>query len=57
MWREKEPDYLCFTANTAGSKVTLNKTGSPTAVTLETSTDGINWSTYTIGSTITLSNI
>lgn len=48
---------LCFTANTAGSTVALNKTGSPTAVTLETSTDGINWSTYTFDNTITLSNI
>lgn len=52
-----EPDYLCFTANTAGSTVKLNKTGSPTAVTLETSTDGSTWSTYTFWSTITLSNI
>jgi hypothetical protein len=49
MWREYiMPDYLCFTANTAGSTVALNKTGSPTAVTLETSTDGANWSSYTI---------
>jgi len=53
----KKIDYLCFTANTANSAVALNKTGSPTAVTLETSTDGINWSTYTIWNTITLSNI
>lgn len=58
MWREfVMPDYLCFTANTAGSTVQLTKTGSPTAVTLETSTDWQNWSTYTFGSTITLSNI
>ena len=48
---------LCFTANTANSTVQLTKTGSPTAVTLETSTDGINWSTYTFGSTITLANV
>lgn len=55
MWRELPP--LCFTANTAGSTVALNKNGSPTTVTLETSLDGVNWSTYTFGSTITLSNI
>ena len=49
--------YLCFTANTAGSIVRLNKAGSPTTVTLETSTDGQNWSTYTFWDIITLSNI
>lgn len=48
---------LCFTANTAGSTVKLTKTWSPASVTLETSTDWNNWSTYTIGNTITLSNI
>lgn len=49
--------YLCFTANVANSSVKLTKNWSPTAVTLETSTDGSNWSTYTIWNTITLSNI
>lgn len=48
---------LCFTANTAGSTVRLTRTGSPTAVTLETSTDGSTRTTYTIGNTITLSNV
>ena len=48
---------LCFTANTAGSTVKLQKNWSPTSVTLETSTDGSNWNTYTMKSTITLSNI
>ena len=57
MWREHIPQELCFTANTASSTVALNKTGSPTTVTLETSTDGSNWSTYTFGNTITLSNV
>lgn len=58
MWREYVmPDYLCFTANTAGSTVSLSSAGSPTAVTLETSTDGSSWNTYTIWNTITLSNI
>ena len=50
-------DYLCFTANTANSTVKLNKTWSPTAVTLETSTDGSTWSAYTFWTDITLSNI
>ena len=50
-------DRLCFTANTAWSTIKLTKTGSPTAVTLETSTDGKNWSTYTFWDTITLTNI
>ena len=57
MWREKEPEELCFTANTANSKVTLNKTGSPTVVTLETSPDGSTWSDYTIWTSKTLSAI
>jgi len=54
---EYVPPYLCFTANTANSTVQLTKTWSPTSVTLETSTDGSNWNTYTMKSTITLSNI
>lgn len=49
--------YLCFTANAASSTLKLNKTWSPNAVTLETSTDWSSWTTYTFGSTITLSNI
>ena len=51
------PDYLCFTANQSNSTVQLKKTGSPTNVTLETSTDGITRTTYTIWDTITLSNV
>ena len=50
-------DELCFTANTANSTVQLTKNGSPTSVTLETTTDWVNWTTYTMGDTITLSNI
>ena len=50
-------DYLCFTANTAGSTVKLNKNRSPTAVTLEISTDWKNRNTHTIWNTITLSTI
>ena len=48
---------LNFTANTAGSTVRINKVGSPTAVTLEYSTDNSTWSTYTFGTDITLTNI
>lgn len=55
IWKDVQP--LNFTANTAGSTIKLNKTGSPTAVTIETSTDWNNWSTYTFGDTITLTNI
>lgn len=57
--RPEEPPVLalCFAANTAGSTVKLTKTWSVTAVTLETSTDGSTWNTYTINSVITLSNI
>ena len=40
---------LCFTANQAYSTVSLAKEGSPDDVSLETSTDGVNWSDYTIG--------
>lgn len=53
----EKPDYLCFTANTAGSTIKLGKAGSPTTVTLETSTDRDNWSTYTFWDVITLTNI
>ena len=49
--------YLCFTANEANSTVKLSKDWSPTAVSLEISTDRSNWSDYTFWSTITLSNI
>ena len=54
-WPDK--DYLCFTANNAGSTIKLRQYWSPTSVTLETSTDWSNWNTYTIWDTITLSNI
>ena len=46
---------LTLTALTAGAKVTLNKVGSPLAVSLEYSTGGA-WSTYTIGTEITLTS-
>lgn len=50
--------WLCFTAEDAGATIALSKAGSPTAVTIETSTDGWStWSTYTFWTKITLSNI
>ena len=57
MMRERIPQELCFTANTAGSTVKLQKSWSPIAVTLQTSTDWENWSNYTFNTVITLSNI
>ncbi len=46
---------LTLTALAAGSKVTLNKVGSPPDVSLEYSTGG-EWATYTIGTEITLAS-
>ena len=52
------PDYLCFTAEQAGSTVKLEKIWSPTLlVAIETSTDGVTWSDYTFGTDITLTNV
>jgi hypothetical protein len=47
---------LTLTALTAGSKVALNKVGSPPDVSLEYSTGGA-WATYTIGTEITLASV
>lgn len=47
---------LTLTALTAGSKVTLNKVGSPPDISLEYSTGGA-WTTYTIGTEITLTSV
>ena len=50
--------WVCFTAEDAGATIALTKTGSPTSVTIETSTNRWStWSTYTIWDTITLSNV
>ena len=54
-WPDK--DYLCFTAEQASSTVRLKKSWSPTAVNLETSTDWLTWTGYTIWSTLTLSAV
>lgn len=50
-------DALCFTAEQPGSTVKLTKNGSAPAVNLQTSTDGIYWTPYTVGDTITLANV
>lgn len=55
--RPNEDPRLCFTALTAWSSVRLIKYRSPTTVTLQTSRDGESRSTYTMGSTISLSSI
>ena len=68
VWGGKEPvpptptnDWLCFTATQANSTVKLNKSGSPNAISLETSTDGNTWTDYSwtdkTGNTLTLANI
>ena len=51
---------LCFTAEEPNVVVNMTKRGSPPAVTLETSTDGLNWTSFDAdGSTtpVTLANI
>lgn len=52
---------LTFEAKAAGTTVTLNRAGTAASsapeVSLETSTDGISWTTYKIDSTITLTNV
>jgi len=53
----KQIDYLCFTANTAGSTVKLNKWAYAPSNNFEISNDGIVFTDYTAGSTITLTNI
>ena len=50
-------DALCFTADEAGSTVKLTKVGSAPAVNLQTSTDGVSWTPYTVEDTITLANV
>ena len=53
---------LTFEAKTAGATVSLNRAGTAASsapeVSLETSTDGITWTPYTVGTTtITLTNV
>ena len=56
---EAPPDYLCFTAEQAGSTVAMAVNGTPTkGQAFEYSTNGRNWSVFTPGTTtITLSNV
>ena len=53
------PDYLCFTAEEAGSTVAMAVNGTPRkGQAFETSTDGLAWSVFTPGTTtITLANV
>ena len=64
VWGKSEPatvDWLCFTADQDNSTLHLDKSGSPNAISLETSTDGNTWTDYTwsgnTGTTLTLTNV
>ena len=50
-------DGLTFTAEQAGSTVKLVKNSGAPNVTLDYTTDGVNWQNYTVGNTITLTNV
>lgn len=50
-------DGLTFRAEQAGSTLKFAKAGSPPTVTVQYTTDGSTWQDYTIGSTITLTNV
>lgn len=58
-WTVKNPNYLTFTAQTAGATIAMAKSGTAPEVSLKTSTDGgTTWQPFVVGSTIiTLSNI
>ena len=47
----KNPDYLCFTAEQAGSSVSVQKKESPVALSLMYSTDRRNWKDLVVGTT------
>lgn len=49
--------WLCFIAEQANSTVKLNKSWSPTSVSIETSIDWSSWTDYSFWTTITLSSI
>ena len=51
----EESSYLTF-VSTGESTISLIKNGNPDPITLEYSTNGSTWTTYTIGGTITISN-
>ena len=52
----ESPDYLCFTAEEEGSTVKLQKSGSPTDVSLQIYIDGTSWSDYVFGTEIFLAH-
>ena len=52
----ESPDYLCFTAEEEGSTVKLQKSGSPTDVSLQIYIDGTSWSDYQFGTAIFLAH-
>ncbi len=56
---EENPDYLTFTAEQAGSTISLSKVGTVSGVNnMEYSTNGgSDWTTYTFGTTLTLTNV
>ena len=54
---EPKAEWLCFIAQENNCTVGLTQTWQPIAVTLKTSTDWITRQDYTIGTTLTLSNI
>jgi hypothetical protein len=56
-WYDETRTPLNFVATEANSTVALTAVGSPTAISLQYSTDGTTWSSYTVGTTITLANI
>ena len=62
VWGKSEPaptaNWLCFTAEEAGSTVAMAAKGEAPAVSLEYSTDGNTWSPFVVGTTtVTLSKI
>ena len=64
VWHKEElaaDPWLCFTAEEASSTVRLDKVGSPSDISLETSTDGSNWTDYSwsdnTGDLFTLANV
>ena len=61
VWGGEEPgpvgDWLCFTAQEAGSTVKLTKVKSALDVNLQTSTNGSSWTPYAVEDVITLANV
>ena len=55
-WNVDYDRILTLTAEQDNSTVILKKNGSPNSISIQYSTDGLNWSEYTIGDTITLTD-